>query len=175
MMEDRRSKERVMTLEIYTDGSLKKLGQQMTFGGWAYVASRDNERLYAAAGNEYGTTNQRMELRAILEALKYASSVRRPAERVVIYSDSAYIINCYSQDWYITWQKNGWMNAKKQSVANQDLWCEIIPYFDNFWYSFVKVPGHSGIFWNEECDTLAQTAANELKLTWRGTNGQQHV
>ena len=167
-MEDRRSKEHLIGLEIYTDGSLKKVGQTMTFGGWAFIASRDNHLLHRAAGSEYSTTNQRMELQAIAEALKYASTARRKNERVIIYSDSAYAINCYLKEWYITWQNNGWINSNGNPVANQDLWYSIVPYFDNFWYDFKKVSGHSGVYWNEECDELAQSAADGLKKNWRG-------
>lgn len=111
-----------------------------------------------------------MELEAIRAALEYASSIRRPNEKVVIYSDSAYAINCYLQEWYINWQNNGWINANKQPVANQDLWYKIVPYFDNFWYDFKKVEGHSGNFWNEKCDELAQHEAELLKINWRGKN-----
>lgn len=165
---ERRSKEKIINLEIYTDGSLKRSGQNMKFGGWAFVAVRDNKKVYEAAGNEYGSTNQRMELEAIRKALQFASSHRRPNEKVVIYSDSAYAINCYLNEWYINWQANGWLNANKKDVANQDLWIDIIPYFDNFWYDFKKVEGHAGIYWNEMCDKLAQTTAETLRVNWRG-------
>lgn len=165
---ERRSNERTVPIEIYTDGSLKKSGQRMTFGGWSFVVSRDNDELYSAAGSEYGTTNQRMELRAIYEALEYISPIRRPSEKVIIYSDSAYAVNCYQQDWYLNWLNNGWMNAKNEPVANRDLWFKIIPYFDNFWYDFRKVEGHKGNYWNEEADSLAQEAAEGLKKNWRG-------
>ena len=170
-MEEKRSKERVINLDVYTDGSLKKVGKTMTFGGWSFIVTRDREILHEAAGSEYGTTNQRMELIAIREALKYASSIRRPNEKVIIHSDSAYAINCYLQEWYITWMANGWRNANKQPVANQDLWYDIIPYFDNFWYGFEKVAGHSGNYWNERCDELAQRSAEQLRINWRGQNG----
>ena len=170
-MEDRRSREKIINLEIYTDGSLKKRGKNMTFGGWSFIALRDNVKIYEAAGSEYGTTNQRMELEAVRKALEYASSIRRPSERIVIYSDSAYLINCYLEEWYVNWQSNGWLNANKKEVANQDLWMEIIPYFDNFWYTFQKVKGHANVFWNEACDNLAQDAAEKLKINWRGLNG----
>ena len=167
---ERRSKEKILNLEVYTDGSLKKIGKTMTFGGWSFIVTRDNQKIYETAGSEYETTNQRMELIAIREALKYASSIRGTNEKVVIYSDSAYAINCYLQEWYINWQNNGWHNANKQEVANQDLWREIIPYFDNFWYDFRKVKGHNGNYWNEECDRLAQKEAEEMKKNWRGLN-----
>ena len=169
-MEERRSREKIINLEIYTDGSLKKLGN-ITFGGWSFIAIRDGQEIYHAADGEPKTTNQRMELEAIRQGLKYASSIRRPNEKVVIYSDSAYAINCYLKEWYIKWQSNGWINSSNKPVNNQDLWYEIIPYFDNFWYDFQKVEWHSNVFWNEKCDEMAQHEAEKLKINWRGTNG----
>lgn len=165
---EKRSKEKIINIEIYTDGSLKKQGQQSTFGGWAFIATKDGKELFCDCGNEYGTTNQRMELTAIKEALNYAKTIRKSSEKVIIYSDSAYAINCYLQEWYINWQTNGWQNANRKEIANQDLWREIIPYFDNFWYDFRKVRGHNGNYWNEECDKLAQKEAENLKANWRG-------
>ena len=168
MIEQKRSKTQIANLEIYTDGSLKKLGAYATFGGWSFIALRGGERIYEVAGSEYGTTNQRMELLAIRNALEFAQKNRHPNEHVIIYSDSAYAINCYLNEWYITWQSNGWMNSKKEEVANQDLWIEIIPFFDNFWYTFSKVQGHSNNYWNNECDRLAQIASQSLKDNFRG-------
>lgn len=168
---EKRSKEKIINLEIYTDGSLKKVGNSMTFGGWAFIVLKDNQKLYETSGGESDTTNQRMELLAISKALEYASSIRRPNEKVIIYSDSAYATNCYLQKWYLAWQNNGWLNSNKKPIANQDLWIQIIPYFDNFWYNFKKVPGHAGNYWNEECDRLAQNNAEIIKYNWRGKNG----
>lgn len=165
---EKRSKEKIIPLEIYTDGSLKKMGQQSTFGGWAFYVLREGQEIYHKSGSVPMTTNQRMELKAILEALKYAQNVRKQSERVIIYSDSAYVINCYLKEWYINWRTNGWKNSNKQPVANQDLWMEIIPFFDNFWYDFRKVHGHTGVCWNEKCDQLAQMEAETLKIHWRG-------
>ena len=167
---ERRSKEKIIQLEIYTDGSLKKMGRQSTFGGWAFYALRDGIDFYHKSGGIEMTTNQRMELLAIAEALKYAQSIRRIGEKVIIYSDSAYAINCYLKEWYITWQSNGWQNSNKQAVANRDLWEKIIPFFDNFWYDFRKIEGHAGNYWNEKCDELAQMEAESLKINWRGNN-----
>lgn len=165
---ERKSKEKIIPLEIYTDGALKHLGQQSTFGGWAFYALRDGIEFYHCSGSVPMSTNQRMELYAVIEALKYAQTVRQKGEKVIIYSDSAYIINCYLQEWYSKWQINGWRNANKQPVANQDLWEQITPFFDNFWYTFKKVEGHAGIYWNEKCDQLAQLEAKTLKINWRG-------
>lgn len=164
---ERRSREKVMPLEIYTDGSLKKMGQ-LSFGGWAFYALRDGIDFYHDSGNVTATTNQRMELMAVLKALKYAQVARHKGERVIIYSDSAYVVNCYLKEWYHTWEINGWQNSNQQDVANKDLWLEIIPFFDNFWYSFRKVEGHTGNYWNEKCDELAQKAADKSRAQWRG-------
>lgn len=167
-MEERHSKERIPEFEIYTDGSLKKRGKFDTFGAWGFIVVRDSIQIYDASGGEYQTTNQRMELRAIVEALKYAQANRRGNERVTIYSDSAYAINCYEKEWYINWINNGWINSKKESVANQDLWMDIIPFFDNFWYTFKKVKGHGDSFWNNKCDVMVQNCSEQMKRTWRG-------
>ena len=169
---DRRSQEKLITLDVYTDGSMKSTGP-LRFGGWAFIVVQDGKMLYYQAGSEPGTTNQRMELTAIREALNYVHTIRRPSEKVMIYSDSAYAINCYQQDWYIKWQQNGWINSQGKDVANVDLWQTIIPYFDDFWYCFRKVPAHVGHYWNEKCDNLAQEEADRLKLTWRGTHGSK--
>ena len=170
MIQDKRSNAQIAQLEIYTDGSCKKLGTNATFGGWAFIALRGGERIYEVAGSEYGTTNQRMELLAIRNALEFAQKNRHASENVIIYSDSAYAVNCYVQEWYTTWQRNGWINSKGEDVANQDLWIGIIPFFDNYWYLFSKVQGHKNNYWNNECDRLAQQAAQTLKDNFKGEN-----
>lgn len=172
MVEQKRSRQQMSTLEIYTDGSCKKLGMIKTFGGWSFIALRGGERIYEVARSEEDTTNQRMELLAIRNALEFASKNRHPNESVIIYSDSAYAINCYTQQWYKRWKYNGWTNAKGEEVANQDLWIDIIPYFDNYWYYFSKVKGHGTNYWNNECDRLAQMVAQQAKIDYRGeSNG----
>ena len=167
MIQGRRDNQLIPTMEIYTDGSCKSLAG-MFFGGWSFVALRGGEFLYRASGGELNTTNQRMELTGIRNALEFAHQNRRPNEKVYIYSDSAYAINCYHQQWYNTWLQNGWTNSQGKSVANIDLWIDIIPYFDNFWYYFGKVKGHSDNYWNNECDRLAQAEAQQLKDNYRG-------
>lgn len=167
---EKHSKEKIIAWEIYTDGSCKKYGQKMTFGGWSFIVVKDSKQVYADYGSSINTTNQKMELTAVVQALQYITKVRRPCDRVVIYTDSAYIVNCYLKEWYIGWMRNGWKNYQNKDVANQELWYEIIPYFDDFWYSFKKVPGHQGNYWNEQCDQLAQSASEQLKRDYKGVN-----
>ena len=162
----RHDKEHIIALEVYTDGSLKSLGSKRC-GGWAYVVISNTKMIYTDSGGEYDTTNQRMELMAVYQAIKYLESIRRPEDRVIIYSDSAYVINCFEECWYKIWVKNGWYNSQKQPVANADLWDVIIPYFDNWWYSFYKVPAHQNNYWNNVVDEMAQAEAQKLKDNWR--------
>ena len=169
-MLENKKKERVLRIEIYTDGSLKKI-DDITFGGWAFIVTKDNQDIYSASGCEDSTTNQRMELTAILRALEWAKENRRKNEKVVIISDSAYAVNCYLQEWYVNWQSNGWISSNRKEVSNKDLWLKIIPFFDNFWYDFKKVEGHNNNYWNERCDKMAQAESQYLKDNWRGKNG----
>ena len=155
-----------MKYVIYCDGSTKGNGKENSVGAWAYVVinSQYNSMSFADVGAVAETTNQRMELCAAIEALKKVCSITTlPEDSVVVYTDSAYLHNCYQQKWYVNWQKNGWRNAKKQPVANQDLWEKLIPYFETFGIDFVKVKGHAGNVWNEYVDDLAQTAAARLQ------------
>ena len=154
-----------MTFEIYCDGSTRGNGQENSVGAWAYVILMGDTKFYQNCQAEANTTNQRMELTAAAEALEYLfhNEICVPFDKVVVYTDSAYLHNCYTQKWYINWQNNGWKNAKKQPVANRDLWERLVKYFDLWEVDFVKVKGHAGNQWNEVVDTLAQNASQKLK------------
>jgi len=138
-------------IEIYTDGACS--GNPGP-GGWAAVIiNGDSER--EISGGEPRTTNQRMELKAAVEALK---SLPGPS-RVRLYSDSAYLVNCFQQDWISRWRRNGWLNAKGQPVENQDLWRQLAGLNARHTVEWVKVKGHSDNRYNERCDALARRAA----------------
>lgn len=159
-----------MIYRIYSDGSTRGNGKENAVGGWAYmIVNENNEIVYSKWGAEVGTTNQRMELTAAIQGLDFAlAALVAPGNRFQLYTDSAYLHNCYAQKWYINWEKNGWKNAKKQSVANEDLWEKLIPYFDAWGFDFFKVKGHTaGVSdhekWNNYVDNLAQSAAEKKK------------
>lgn len=159
-----------MKFEIYCDGSTRGNGKENAVGAWAYLIHEGDNVIRTDKDAEANTTNQRMELTAAANALDWAMhEIACPFDRVVVYTDSAYLHNCYTQKWYKAWQVNGWKNSKKQPVANQDLWERLIPYFEQPEVEFVKVKGHSGITehekWNEIVDTMAQTASAQLKET----------
>lgn len=154
-------------IEIYTDGSCRNNGKKHASGGCAFVVTQDSQKLYEESFFSEGTTNQRMELLAAIKACNFIKN-HFPDENVRIYSDSAYLINCFSQRWWIAWQYNGWKNAKGQPVANIDLWKQIIPFFKNDKFTFQKVKGHSKnrdshSVYNNYVDLLAVSAARSIK------------
>lgn len=127
---------------VYTDGACS--GNPGP-GGWAWVVP-DGE---AAFGGEAKTTNQRMELRAVLEA------VRALPGRLHVVSDSTYVVNCFRDGWWRGWLKRDWKNSQKKPVANRDLWEPLIDLYQQRDVTFEWVKGHSGDRWNDRADELA--------------------
>lgn len=152
--------------QIYTDGSAKGSDYAHRAGGWSFVILHDGDVVAEGSGGENDTTNQRMELRAAVEGIRNALHLAGRSKDAVfeIYSDSAYLVNCYIQRWYKGWQRYGWYTKEGKPVKNQDLWEELIPHFENFHYSFIKTRGHSNDKWNERADELAQKAAEQARL-----------
>ena len=148
-----------IVVEIWTDGACS--GNPGP-GGCAAIMKYDGGSSYFA-GREVYSTNQRMEILAVLRGLEMWNKVSKRADKIIIYSDSAYVCNCFKQKWYYNWKKNGWLNSKKQPVANTDLWIPLINLVEAFENNnttiiFEKVKGHSGNTMNEECDKLAVLA-----------------
>lgn len=158
-----------MNYRIYCDGSCRGNGSENAVGAWGYIIITDEDSIvYHEHGVEYNTTNQRMELQACIMACdRLFQNYFIPNDRVYIYTDSAYLHNCYAQGWYRNWRRNGWVNAKKQAVANRDLWERLIPYFENIAFSFTKVKGHVGHStdekWNDYVDNIVQSATLNAK------------
>ncbi len=142
------------TVNIYTDGACS--GNPGP-GGWGCVLIH-GERRKELSGGEPNTTNQRMELQAAVAGL---CALKLPC-RVLLHSDSAYLINAFNQGWMVNWQKNGWKNSKKQPVENQDLWKELLRLSQIHQITWIKVKGHSGDVYNERCDQLARDAIKSL-------------
>jgi ribonuclease HI len=137
-------------VEIYTDGACS--GNPGP-GGWAAVL-RYGDHVKEISGGERETTNQRMELTAVLNGLR---CLKEPCE-VTVFSDSAYVINCFRQRWYLTWRRNGWKNSKGEPVQNRDLWERLLSEVERHRVRFEKVKGHAGVALNERCDQLAREA-----------------
>lgn len=135
---------------IYTDGACS--GNPGP-GGWAAVLMY-GEKIKEISGGEKVTTNNKMELIAPIEALK---QLKQPC-RVKLHSDSAYLINCFKDKWHVGWERNGWVNSKKEPVSNKELWQELLSLCKIHEVEWIKVKGHAGDHWNERCDELARAA-----------------
>jgi len=139
---------------LYTDGACS--GNPGP-GGWAALLMVDKYKK-ELSGGEAVTTNNRMELLAVINGLKALS---RPCE-VDVYSDSAYVVNAFLQKWIVSWQRNGWRNSAKAEVANKDLWQELLKLTDVHKVKFIKVKGHADNEYNNRCDELAVKASKEF-------------
>lgn len=148
------------TFNLWTDGASSNNGKPNCIGGWGYIIESEENELHRDSGYEYHSSNQRMELTAAIEGLRYLEQTNDCFEftPIVVHSDSAYLINCMKQNWWRSWQANGWKNSKKQPVANKELWEQLIPYFQMANITWKKVSGHAGVFWNEAVDKLAVSA-----------------
>jgi len=143
-------------LEIYTDGS--SLGNPGP-GGWGVVFIENEKIIKELGGYDKDTTNNRMELRAAIEALKYIIKNHKK-DSVTIFADSNYVLSGITL-WIHNWEKNGWRTANKKPVLNQDLWKELISLirdYDNK-INWGKVKGHSGHVHNDRADEIATSKA----------------
>ncbi|MBO5682405.1 MAG: ribonuclease HI [Clostridia bacterium] len=141
-------------VEIYTDGACRG---NPGVGGWGAVLK------YGAfereiSGGEASTTNNRMELTAVIEAL---SLLKEPCH-VTLTSDSKYVIDAIEKGWLDSWRKKGWKKADGKAVLNVDLWEKIVELLSVHKVEFVWVHGHTGHKYNERCDELATTFADKI-------------
>lgn len=137
---------------IYTDGACS--GNPGP-GGWGSILMYKENKKEISGGLE-NTTNNVMELTAVIEALKL---LKFPCE-VEVYSDSAYVVNAFNQKWIYGWLKNGWKNSSKEPVKNKELWQELYELTKIHKITFIKVKGHADNEYNNRCDELARNAIN---------------
>jgi ribonuclease HI len=147
---------------LYTDGACQ--GNPGP-GGWAAILIW-NEKEKVVSGFSENTTNNKMEMTAIIEGMK----VLKKSCNVKIITDSQYVMHGFTKNWISTWQKNNWKTSKKEPVKNQDLWMELYRLTKTHNTSWEWVKGHSGNAYNERCDAYAKKAIEEhIKL---GTKAQ---
>lgn len=149
---------------IYTDGS--SLGNPGP-GGWGAVVSFPNGKIIELGGREESSTNNRMEMTAVIRALRLVQEKNKLGKQIKIHSDSAYVINGITM-WVYGWLKNNWRTASKEPVLNQDLWEELFKLEFNlkrkYEIEWVKVAGHAGISLNERCDFIATEYAGQRRV-----------
>lgn len=151
-------------IQCWTDGSSKSMQTDSPYGGWGcYLIN--GEKTKELFGGEDITTNNRMEITAVIKGLEAINI--KCGKDVEVYSDSAYVINCITANppWHIKWQSNGWINSKKEKVLNKDLWINLVSILSKFEKAnikvdFLKVKSHIGIERNEIADELANKGAN---------------
>ncbi len=145
-----------MHVELWTDGACS--GNPGP-GGWAavLVARRDDGsavKQTELSGGAPATTNNRMELQAVIEGLR---ALKREST-VTVHIDSSYVMDAIAKRWIVGWQKRGWKTVAKQPVKNRELWEELLVQLDRHDVTWKKVRGHAGVELNERCDELAVAA-----------------
>ena len=136
-------------VSLYTDGACSGNPGAGGYGG--ILIYNGHEKEYS--GYEAETTNNRMELRAVIEGLKM---LKEPVE-LDIYSDSAYVVNAFTEKWIENWQLNNWRTASKKPVQNIELWQELLELLTPHTVTWNKVKGHADNPYNNRCDKLATT------------------
>lgn len=144
--------DKMKKVEIYTDGACSGNPGK---GGWGAVLIY-NSKEKQFSGADPSTTNNRMELTAVIEALK---ALKEPCE-VTLTTDSKYVCDAINKGWVYSWQKKGWKKADGKKALNVDLWQLLLEQLQIHKVEFVWVKGHAGHKYNEICDTLA---VNEYK------------
>ncbi|MBR0127967.1 MAG: ribonuclease HI [Firmicutes bacterium] len=125
-------------LRIYTDGGCSGNQSEENLGGWGAILEYGSA-VKELHGAEENTTNNRMEMTALLEAFR---AIKKGGQNIHVFSDSSYLMNCFREKWYVKWQTNGWKTAGKKPVENRDLWEALLPFLEEHEISFFRVKGH---------------------------------
>ena len=125
-------------LRIYTDGACSGNQHDTNIGGWGAILEFGEVRK-ELWGGEVNTTNNKMEMTAVIEAL---SALKKDNQVIQVFSDSSYVMDCFRQKWYVSWQKNGWVTSKKTPVENRELWEQLLALTARHSISFYRVKGH---------------------------------
>ncbi len=139
---------------VYTDGACSG---NPGVGGWASILSF-NGKEKVISGGEKLTTNNRMELLAVIHGLKNIKN----HSKVKVFSDSAYVVNAFNQNWISSWQKNNWKTSGNSEVLNKDLWQTLLELTNSLHVEFIKVKGHSDNVYNNRCDALAREEISKI-------------
>ena len=142
-------------IKIYTDGACS--GNPGP-GGWGAVLEY-GEHKKELSGGEKETTNNKMELTAVIKALE---ALKEPC-KVTLTTDSKYVCDSVTKGWVYSWQKNNWRKADKKPALNVDLWEQLLPLLETHQVEFVWVKGHAGHPQNERCDALAVAQSEKYK------------
>ena len=147
-------------IHIYTDGGCS--GNPGP-GGWAFLIMRNEEEILVEQwGAEQDTTNNRMELMAVISSLEALKNMEDVPRQAALYTDSQYVQKGISE-WIKNWKRNSWRTSDKKPVKNQDLWLRLDELAAELTINWVWVKGHAGNIHNERCDLLTQKAIASIK------------
>lgn len=148
------------TLNIYTDGACSGNQNLENVGGWGAILEygEAQKELY---GGELNTTNNRMEMLALIAALE---AVKKENQSIRVFSDSSYLIECFRKGWYKEWEVNGWRTKAKKPVENRDLWERLLIYLNRHRITFFRVKGHV----NLNSKTTPSSLVYQKFLEWNG-------
>lgn len=157
-------KGKLLTINIYTDGACS--GNPGP-GGWAALllikSSLKREKVVIKGGEKH-TTNNRMELTAVVESLRFiAKNLKQYRHQITIYSDSSYIVDNVNKGSLLNWQNNGWKTTKQTEVINKDLWEDLALFDDKLSPAFIRVKGHSTNKFNNYVDKIAVDECGKYK------------
>lgn len=145
-------------IKCYTDGACS---YNPGAGGFGIIFLKDDNKISSTFYGGYGyTTNNRMELTAVIKAIEMAKASKY--DEIEINSDSAYVINAITNNWISKWQSNNWLTAKNELVKNKDLWLKYMKIVNDVKVSFVKIKGHAGEKYNELVDKLAVRGSKDI-------------
>lgn len=149
-------------INIYTDGACAGNQSEKNLGGWGAILEY-GENKKEIFGGEINTTNNRMEMTALLEALR---ALTKDNLIVHCYSDSSYLMECFNKKWYLKWRNNGWLTSTKSPVENRDLWENLLFQIEKHKeVKFYRVKGHLNIKNNADMDKWFKKF-----LEWNGKN-----
>ena len=144
----------IKTVDIYTDGACS--GNPGAGGYCAILIYGKAEKVVSGAENE--TTNNRMELLAVIMGLRNL----KEKCNVNLYSDSQYVVDAFNKSWITSWKTNGWKTSGKKEVKNVDLWNQLLELTNYHNVTFIKVKGHSDNEYNNRCDELARGEISKI-------------
>lgn len=145
-------------LIVYTDGGCSG---NPGYGGWAYIIRNGTEFIKGSGGDEF-STNNRMELLAVIRSLEFIRGSVKNFQKVIIHTDSQYVQKGISE-WIFSWEKRGWKTAGGGKVKNRDLWERLLELSRGMPVEWIWIKGHDGIEMNESCDRMVRDEIRKLQ------------
>lgn len=149
----------MIKLEIYTDGACNQVAKT---GGWSFILLEDGKEKVTKSGSEVDTTNNQCEMLAVIKAFEELETIEffQPIS-ITLFSDSAYVVNAFKDDWISKWINSGWLNAEKKPVKNKELWESIIFYQQKYKADFVQVKRRSNDYAKKVDDMAKKPSLNK--------------